>query len=163
MVIINKPIAKRFRHEKSKKPFVRVLAVVMMLVMLVSVLTFVVPTISALKCSYFTHQETIYIDMTQVTGWDESGANIRVYSYYGDSDEDWNVENGKADSNCYNNDCFRKAINPTKISNDLYSFNIKGDKVGYVKVLRLDSGMNSCWNSTGFVYNKDRSGSANCI
>lgn len=163
MVIINKPIAKRFRQEKSKKPFVKVLAAVMVLVLLVSVMAFAVPSISALKCSYFTHQETIYIDMTQVSGWDGSGANIRVYSYYGDSDDDWNVENNKADSACNTNACYQKAINPTKISDHLYSFNIQGDKVGYVKVMRLDSGMTTCWNNTGFVYNKDRSGSANCI
>lgn len=164
MVIINKPIAKRFRQEKSKKPFVKVLAAVLVLMMLVSVMAFAIPGISAKVCNnYFTHQETIYIDMTQVTGWDGSGANIRVYSYYGDSNDDWNVENNKADSACYNNACFQNAINPTKISDHLYSFNIQGDKVGYVKVLRLASDMNSCWNSTGYVYADNRSGSQNCI
>lgn len=164
MVIINKPIAKRFRQEKSKKPFVKVLAAVLVLMMLVSVMAFAIPGISAKVCNnYFTHQETIYIDMTGLTDWDGSGANIRVYSYYGDSNDDWNVENNKADSACYTNACFQNAINPTKISDHLYSFNIQGDKVGYVKVLRLASDMNSCWNSTGYVYADNRSGSQNCI
>lgn len=136
------------------------------LVMLVATVAFAIPTISALKCSYFTHQETIYIDNSSVSGWDEdssNAANIRVYSYYGDSDDDWNVENNKDDSQIYNNACFQNAIVPTKVADNLYSFNIQGDKVGYVKIMRLDTGMNSVWNSTGFVYNKDRNGSQNCI
>ena len=165
MVIINKFTAKWFRQEKSKKPFVKVLAVVMVLIMLVSVVAFAVPTISARQCSsYFTHQETIYIDITALPGWDTNdNPKIRVYSYYGNTNDDWNVENNRADSGCYNNTCFQNAINPTKISDHLYSFNIQGNEVGYVKVMRLDSGMNSCWNSTGFVYSENRSGSQNCI
>lgn len=139
------------------------LAVVLSLMLLISAALVAVPIVSGLICSYFTHQETIYIDVSSVTGWDESGANIRVYTYYGDSNEDWNVENNKADSQIYNNACFQHAIAPTKIANDLYSFNIQGDKVGYVKVMRLDTGMSTVWNTTGFAYNKDRSGSANCI
>ena len=40
MVIINKPIAKRFRQEKSKKPFVKVLGVILsMLIILSTVIT----------------------------------------------------------------------------------------------------------------------------
>ena len=165
MVIIFRPKGKRFRQEKSKskKSFVNVLALTLAMIMIVSVLAFSIPSISALKCSYFTHQETIYIDMRDFPDWDSSGANIRVYSYYGDSDDDWNVENNKKDSECNNNACYQNAIVPTNISDDLYSFNIQGDKVGYVKVLRLDTGMTNCWNSTGFAYNKDRSGSKNCI
>lgn len=163
MVIINKTNAKRFRQEKSKKPFVKVLAVVLTLVMLVATFAIAIPTISALKCDPFTHQETIYIDVSQVSGWDESGANIRVYTYYSDSDEDWNVENNKADAEIYNSACYQNAKTPAYVSNDLYSFNIQGDKVGYVKVLRLDSSMSNLWNSTGFMYAKDRGGSANCI
>ena len=164
MVIINKPIAKRFRQEKSKKPFVKVLATVMVLVMFVSVAALAIPGISAKVCNTkFNHQETIYIDLRSFTGWENDGANIRVYTYYGDSNDDWNVENNKADSNCYNNACFQNAINPTKITDHLYSFNIQGDNVGYVKVLRLDSGLNSRWNDTGYIYADGRSGSANCI
>ena len=164
MVIINKPTAKRFRQERTKKPFVKVLAVVLTLVMLVSVVVLAIPTISALKCSYFTHQETIYIDLTGFTGWENDSAKIRVYTYYGDSDDDWNVENNAADnSGIYNNAGFQKAITPSSVSSHLYSFNIQGDKVGYVKVMRLDSGLNDKWNDTGFVYNKDRQGSQNCI
>ena len=163
MVIINKPTAKRFRRERTKKPFAKVLAVVLTLVMLVSVVMFAIPTISALKCSYFTHQETIYIDLTGFTGWEDSNAKIRVYTYYGDTDDDWNVENGAADSGIYNNACYQKAITPSSVSDHLYSFNIQGDRVGYVKVMRLDSGLNEKWNDTGFVYNKDRQGSQNCI
>lgn len=139
------------------------MSVVLSLLMMVSISIAGIPTISALKCSYFTHQETIYIDMRNLSEWDESGANIRVYTYYGDTDADWNVENNKADSDCYTNACFQHAITPSSVVNDVYSFNIQGDKVGYVKVLRLDSGMTTVWNTTGFAYNRDRGGSANCI
>lgn len=134
------------------------------LVMLAAAAAVAIPVISAKVCSsYFTHQETIYIDISSVPGWSNDSAKIRVYSYYGDSNDDWNVENDKADSNCGNNACYQKAIVPTKISNTLYSFNIQGDKVGYVKVMRLDSGMTTCWNNTGYVYNDNRTGSSNCI
>ena len=163
MVIIRNATTKRFRQEKRRNPFVKVIAVVLSLMLLISAALVAVPIVSGLICSYFTHQETIYIDVSSVTGWDESGANIRVYTYYGDSNDDWNVENNKADSLIYNNACFQHAIAPTKTANDLYSFNIQGDKVGYVKVMRLDTGMSTVWNTTGFAYNKDRSGSANCI
>ena len=164
MVIINNPIAKRFRQEKSKKPFVKALAAVMVLVMFVSVVAFAIPGISAKVCNTkFSHQETIYIDLRSFTGWENDSANIRVYTYYGDSNDDWNVENNKADSDCYNNACFQNAINPTKIADHLYSFNIQGDNVGYVKVLRLDSGLNSRWNDTGYIYADNRTGSSNCI
>ena len=163
MVIINKPNAKRFRQERSKRPFAKVLAVVLTLMILVSTFMLVIPTISALQCSPFTHNEEIYIDMTGLTGWDESGANIRVYTYYSDSNENWNVQNNKNDSECYNYSCYQNAITPTKFADHVYTFRITGEKVGYVKVLRLSSDMNTCWNSTGFMYHKDRQGSANCI
>ena len=164
MVIIKKPIAKRLLQTKSKKPFVKVLAVVLTLVMMAATFAVAIPVISAKQCeSYFTHQETIYIDLTQFTSWENDGAKIRVYTYYGDSNDDWNVENNKADSACNTNACYNKAIVPTSVSSHLYSFNIQGDKVGYVKVMRLDSGMNTCWSSTGYMYNDNRSGSQNCI
>lgn len=163
MVIINKPKAKRFRQERNKRSFVKVLAVVLTLVMLLASVVFAIPTISALKCSYFTHQETIYIDISNVSGWSGDSAKIRVYSYYGDSDNNWNVENNKDDSECKTNACYKNAIVPSKLTDTLYSFNIQGDKVGYVKVMRLDPDMTTEWNTTGFVYNKDRSGSQNCI
>ena len=164
MVIIKKPIAKRLLQTKSKKPFVKVLAVVLTLVMMAATFAVAIPVISAKQCeSYFTHQETIYIDLTQFTSWENDGAKIRVYTYYGDSNDDWNVENNKKDSDCNTNACYNKAIVPTSVSSHLYSFNIQGDKVGYVKVMRLDSGMNTCWNSTGYMYNDNRSGSQNCI
>ena len=133
------------------------------LLMMLSISIAGIPTISALKCSYFTHQETIYIDLTGLTGWEKDKAKIRVYTYYGDSDENWNVENNKADSECYNNECFQNAITPSSVVDHVYSFVISGDRVGYVKVMRLDSGMTEVWNSTGFMYNKDRTGSENCI
>lgn len=134
------------------------------LVMLAVTFAVAIPVISAKQCNtYFTHQETIYIDLTQFTDWENDGAKIRVYTYYGDSNNDWNVENNKADSDCNTNACYNNAIVPTSVSSHLYSFNIQGDKVGYVKVMRLDSGMTTCWNSTGYMYNDNRSGSQNCI
>ncbi len=166
MVIIFRPKGKRFRQEKSKskKSFVNVLALTLAMIMIISVVAFAIPGISAKVCNtYFNHQETIYIDMRDLPGWDGSGANIRVYSYYGDSNDDWNVENKKADSDCYNNASYQNAIVPTKITDHLYSFIISGDRVGYVKVLRLSSDMNTCWNSTGYAYADNRSGSKNCI
>lgn len=136
----------------------------MVLVMFVSVAALAIPGVSAKICNTkFTHQETIYIDLRSFTGWENDSAKIRVYSYYGDSNDDWNVENNKADSNCNNNACFQNAINPTKITDHLYSFNIQGDNVGYIKVMRLDSGLNNLWNNTGYIYADNRSGSANCI
>ncbi|MEE3492594.1 MAG: hypothetical protein VZQ45_06315 [Ruminococcus sp.] len=136
----------------------------MAMIMIMSVVAFAIPGISAKVCNkYFNHQETIYIDLRSFTGWENDSAKIRVYTYYGNSNDDWNVENNKKDSECNNNACFQKAINPTKITDNLYSFSIQGSEVGYVKVLRLDSGMNNCWNSTGYIYADNRSGSANCI
>lgn len=163
MVIINKHSHTKRHTAKRKSTFLSTLSLVLAVLMMLSVSIAGIPTISALKCSYFTHQEKIYIDLTEFTGWENDGAVIRVYTYYGNSDDNWNVENNKDDSACNTSECYQNAIVPSSVVDHVYSFNISGNEVGYVKVLRMNPDLSTAWNNTGFVYNKDRSGSANCI
>ena len=87
MVIINKHSHTKRHTAARKKSFVSVLAIVLSLLIMVSVLLVAVPTVSAKGESPFVDCEEIYIDMRSFTGWTDSSASFRVFTFYNDSDD----------------------------------------------------------------------------
>ena len=125
-----------------------------------------IPVTSAINTggTYFSHQETLFIDTSGFTDWFDKSAKLRVYTYYGDStsNDNWNVENNKNDSDINNAACLANAIEPELINDNLYKFIITGDKVGAVKVMRVDSNVSTIWNTSGYMLATTR-GSNDCI
>ncbi len=161
--------SQKYHYRYAKKPqkkhrfFKDVLSIALAFSMMISICAVSLTSVSALKCTPFNHNETIYIDLREFTNWESSSANIKVYTYYADSDEDWNVENDANDSGLNNATALAKAITPVQVIDHVYSFNIPNGNVGYVKILRTSSDNSTIWNNSGFKYAKDRSSGNNCI
>lgn len=126
-----------------------------------------IPMTSAINTNgtYFSDQETIYIDMSGFTSWlTEGGAKLRVFTYYGDSQnsDNWNVENNKNDSDINNAAGIANAIVPENVTGNIYKFKVNGNKVGAIKVIRASSDLSTTWNSSGFMLATSK-GTNNCI
>ena len=113
--------------------------------------------------TYFSHQETLFIDLTDVD-WFADGTSVKVYTYYGDSNnsDNWNVENNKNDSDIYNAACLANALVPEHVVDGIYKFIVTGDKVGAVKVLNVNADGASVRKSSGFMLATERAGK-DCI
>ena len=142
------------------------ISVILAVVLVLSMVIVAIPVTSAINTggTYFSHQETLFIDTSGFTDWFDKSAKLRVYTYYGDStsNDNWNVENNKNDSDINNAACLANAIEPELINDNLYKFIITGDKVGAVKVMRVDSNVSTIWNTSGYMLATTR-GSNDCI
>ena len=143
----------------------RVISVVLAVVLVLSMVLVAVPATFAINTggTYFSHQETLFIDLTDVD-WFADGTSVKVYTYYGDSNnsDNWNVENNKNDSDIYNAACLANALVPEHVVDGIYKFIVTGDKVGAVKVLNVNADGASVRKSSGFMLATERAGK-DCI
>lgn len=174
MVIIKKFLHTQRQKVKSKKAFVSVLAIVLSLLITISVVCFAIPMASAKGESPFQDNECIYIDCRQQIGskyWDSDGAELRVFTFYNDSDaanfchefeEDFQNDNWYTGSNV-----LQKGIKADYVDNHIYRFRIPSDKLSHVRIARTDGGANNKWNLSPYMWDNQRSKTAgskhNCI
>ena len=174
MVIIN-DFAHTQRHKVKSNAFVSVLAVVLSLLITLSVVTVAVPIVSARGETAFQDNECIYIDCRQqLSGgnyWDSAGAELRVFTYYNDSDDPNFCH--EFEENFQNNGWFvgsnvlQKGIKADKFADHIYRFRIPSDKLSHVRIARTNSGATNVWNISKYMWNNQRSFTAgskyNCI
>ena len=161
MVIINKPIAKRFRQEKSKKPFVKVLGIVLSALIVLSTVYIAIPLASAKDESPFVDCEEIFIDMRSFTGWTDSSASFRVFTFYNDSDDanychefEGNFDN---DGWYTGSNVLEKGIVPVKFCNNVYSFRIPANNISHLRIVRTNSSGSEKWNLSPYMWDNQRS------
>lgn len=172
MVIIKKPT--RNTSRQGKKTFLGVLAVLLAVLVAVSALVFALPIVSAKGESAFIDNECIFIDCRIGNNdfWDKDGAEIRVFTYYNDSD-DANYchefeENFQNDNWFTGADVLQKGIKADKFCDHVYRFRIPSDKISHVRVVRTNSGATQKWNLTQYyMWDNQRTKTAgsksNCI
>lgn len=161
MVIINKPIAKRFRQEKSKKPFVKVLGVILSMLIILSTVITAIPLASAKGESPFVDCEEIYIDMRSFTGWTDSSASFRVFTFYNDSDDAHYCHEfaGNFDNDGWYNgsNVLQAGIKAVKFCNNVYSFRIPANNLSHLRIVRTNNGSTEKWNLSPFMWDNQRS------
>ena len=151
------------------------MSVVLSVTVIASAFAIGIPMVSARGETPFQDNECIYIDCRQqLSGgnyWDSSGAELRVFTYYNDSDaanfchefeEDFQNDNWFTGANV-----LQKGIKADKFCDHVYRFRIPSDKLSHVRIARTDSGANNKWNLSPYMWDNQRSKDAgskhNCI
>ena len=126
MVIIKKFLHTQRQVVKGKKAFVSVLAIVLSLLITISVVFVAIPAVSAKGETPFVDCEEIFIDMTGFTGWEDAGAEFRVFTFYNDSDAVHYCHEyaGNFDNDGWyeGDNVLRAGIKAQKFTNHVYSF-----------------------------------------
>lgn len=174
MVIIKKFLHTQRQVVKGKKAFVSVLAIVLSLLITISVVFVAIPAVSAKGESAFQDNECIFIDCRLNDGsyWDKDGAQIRVFTYYNNSDDENFChefeENFANDGWFTGQNVLQKGILADKFCDHVYRFRIPSDKLSHVRVVRANGNSTEKWNlSQYYMWDKDRDKTAgsksNCI
>lgn len=116
---------------------VSVILAVMML--LSTMLIGTVSTVNAATNNRFIEGETIYLDLSAFTGWEDSNPTMYAYFYYYDT-----------------HDSVGDKIATTKVTDHIYSVNVPNAYCGYIKFQRGDWGMTT-------EHDADTKGSNNCV
>lgn len=161
MVIINNLMAKWFRQEKSKRPFVKVLGIVLTTLIVLSSVFIAIPTASAKGESPFVDCEEIYIDMRSFTGWTDSSASFRVFTFYNDSDDEHYCHEfaGNFDNDGWyeGSNVLQAGIQAVKFCNNVYSFRIPANNLSHLRIVRTNNGSTQKWNLSPFMWDNQRS------
>lgn len=137
------------------------LGIVLSALIVLSTVFIAIPLVSAKGESPFVDCEEIFIDMRSFTGWTESSASFRVFTFYNDSDDanycheyEGNFDN---DGWYTGSNVLGKGIVPVKFCNNVYSFRIPANNISHLRIVRTNSSGSEKWNLSPHMWDNKRS------